>query len=147
MLKILLIVIGVMLVYSFIRFRIRLSVELKMVEFLAGRSMAAPNDVWTMLSLASAYTNAELYAQAGSVYSRIKSDPMLYNSLPQGTVESVETNIKFCNKPLPWSHGAKDHHSFRYLHYFFLKRIGGRRYNFIREEDALAFNSYMNYKN
>ena len=147
MFKILLIIIGVMLVYSFIRFRIRLSVELKMVEFLAGKSMAAPNDVWTMLSLASAYTNAELYAQACSVYSRIKSDPMLYNSLPQGTVESIETNIKFCNKPLPWSNGAKDHHSFRFLHYFFLKRIGGRRYNFIREEDALAFNSYMNYKN
>ena len=63
--------------------------------------------------------------------------------LNQDKSEKLDLNIRFCEKPLPWSKGAKDHRAFKYIHYFFLKRIGNRRYEFITEEDALEFNSYM----
>ena len=138
---IILTVIGVLLLDSFVRFRIRHSVDLKFVEFMEQKCQQSPNEWRPLLGLASAYANAELYAKARSLYMDIKNDPSLMAQLAPGTLESIETNIKFCEKPLPWSKGAKDHHSFRYLHHFFLKRIGGQRYSFITEEDVLGFTS------
>ena len=135
---IILTVIGVLLLYSFVRFRIRHSVDLKFVEFMEQKCQQSPNEWRPLLGLASAYANAELYAKARSLYMDIKNDPSLMAQLAPGTLESIETNIKFCEKPLPWSKGAKDHHSFRYLHHFFLKRIGGQRYSFITEEDGIT---------
>ena len=139
-------VIGVLLLYSFVRFRIRHSVDLTFVKFMEHKCQVSPSESRPLLGLASAYTNAELYAKACSLYSEIKKDPLLMAQLAPDALKNIETNIKFCEKPLPWSKGAKDHHSFRYLHHFFLKRIGGRRYSFISEEDVLGFNSYMERK-
>ena len=141
--KIVLIIIGVLLLISYIRFHFKHSMDLKMVKFLELKCQAHPNDVSPMLSLASAYTTAELYAKARSLYLLIKGSPTLMDALNQNLKDKLEANILFCEKPLPWSKSAKDHHAFKYIHYFFLKRIGGRRYNFITEEDALEFNSYM----
>ena len=108
------------------------------------KSKKLPDDVHTLLSLASAYTIAELYAKAHNLYKRIQESPNLAIQLSDDTSRKVEMNIKFCEKPLPWSSGTpKDHHTFRYLHYFFLRRIGGRRYVFLTDVDVLEFNTYM----
>lgn len=141
--KIVLIILGVIILISYIRFRFNHSMDLKMIEFLELKCKMNPNDVKPMLSLASAYSNAELYAKARSLYLAIKSSSSLMSMLNQDKTEKLDLNIRFCEKPLPWSKGAKDHRAFKYIHYFFLKRIGNRRYEFITEEDALEFNSYM----
>lgn len=142
--KLLLIALGVILLFSYIRFRMRHSMDLKMVQFLEMKSKELPDDVHTLLSLASAYTIAELYAKAHSLYKRIQESPNLAIQLSDDTSGKVDMNIKFCEKPLPWSSGnPKDHHTFRYLHYFFLRRIGGRRYVFLTDVDVLEFNTYM----
>lgn len=141
--KIVLIIIGALLIISYIRFRFNHSMDLKMVKFLELKCKLLPGDVSPMLSLASAYTTAELYAKAHALYLSIKKSPDLMDALNQNLKDKLEENIIFCEKPLPWSKKAKDHHAFKYTHYFFLKRIGRRRYNFITEEDALEFNSYM----
>ena len=141
--KVVIIIIGILLLISFIRFLFNHSMDQKMVKFLELKCKMNPNDVKPMLSLASAYSNAELYAKAYSLYLTIKSSASLMSMLSQDKKEKLDLNIRFCEKPLPWSRGVKDHHAFKFIHYFFLKRLGNRRYEFITEEDALEFNSYM----
>ena len=121
--------------------------DLKMVQFLERKSNELPDDIQTLLSLASAYTIAELYAKAHALYKRVQELPNLAIQLSNETTGKIEMNMKFCEKPLPWSSGIpKDHHALRYLHYFFLRRVGGRRYIFLRDEDVLEFNSYIRCK-
>ena len=145
--KILLIALGIILVFSYFKFRMRHSMDLKMVQFLERKSKEQQNDIHILLSLASAYTIAELYAKAHALYKRVQESPNLAIQLSNETSGKIEANSKFCEKPLPWSNGIpKDHHTFRYLHYFFLRRFGGRRYVFLRDVDVLAFNTYMRMK-
>ncbi|MBR4645528.1 MAG: hypothetical protein IKO75_00235 [Bacteroidales bacterium] len=105
------------------------------------------NDIATLLSLCSAYTNAQLYKTALNLYGDIIQTPELHSQLSEEQIEYVYMNKRFCESPLYGSSGAKDHFVFRYIHYFFLKRFGKRRFSFIREEDLLEFNSFLRYKN
>ena len=135
-----------MFVISYIRFRARHQIDLQMVVFLEMRKSLFPNDVQTLLGLATAYTIAELYEKAYIQYNDILQSLVHGVGLDNEIAKRIEINIQFCCKPLPWSKGVKDHHVFRYMHYIFLKRFGNGRYNFITEELALEFNSYMRNK-
>lgn len=53
--------------------------------------------------------------------------------------DNIKMNIDFCTKPLPWSHGAKDHNR-SWRHNFLLYRLGGRRINLVDPQTVLDVN-------
>lgn len=55
----------------------------------------------------------------------------------------LDENINFCEKPLPWSSEAKDHHGGSWLHNFFLVRFGGRRMVAISSDTYLEANAML----
>lgn len=137
------VIIAVVFLYSYFKFKSKLRVRTNLAAFLLEKSRRKPGDVETMLSLASALTDAQQYKTAFDLYDSILGDSDMKATLSQVQLERVIKNKKFCDAPLVWSSGAKNHVIFRYLHYFFLNRIGRGRYNFIREEDVLEFNSMV----
>ena len=141
--KVLLVLVVVVFIYSYIRFKQHYRMSLLFVSYMEEKSNILNNDVDTLLSLCSAYTDAQLYKKAYDKYIEILSSPSLMCSVSQEKIEKINNNIQFCNAPMFGNTGAKDHSSFRYLHNFFLKRFGKRRYVFIREEDALEFNALL----
>lgn len=56
--------------------------------------------------------------------------------------EDVRGNMKFCMNPVPGVKGLKNfNHSF--THNFILVRLGGRRMNFLCEDDFLQLNNIL----
>ena len=135
-------VISVLLIISFIRFEFQYRLDVKFVSFMELKCKLT-DDIGTHLALCSAYTNIQYYRTALEKYDKILNTPNLKNQLTSKYLEQINTNKKFCDAPLFWSSGAKDHKAFRYFHYFFLKRIGRARYSFICENDILEFNSFL----
>lgn len=141
--KIILVIIGVAFVYSYIKFKRHYRLTLMFVAFMENKCRLNEGDIDALLSLCRVYTDAQLYKKAYDKYMSILHDPSLKTRLSEEKIEKVNENLRFCDAPLFWSSGPRDHFMFRYLHHFFLRRIGRRRFVFIREEDALEFNSLL----
>ena len=62
--------------------------------------------------------------------------------LPMVNEENIKMDIDFCNKPLPWSHGAKDHKK-SWSHNFLLYRLGRSRINLVDPQTILEVNSVI----
>ena len=142
MLKIILIFTGIMLLYSYGKFKFKSYPDKKFAEYWKRRLVEEPDNVHIMLTTASALTLTQQYRQAADIYEAILHDPIKKESLSPETVEKVNMNLKFCYKPLPWSSECKDHSVFTYAHFFMLRRFGNKRYHFITDEDALEYNSW-----
>lgn len=145
--KIILVILGIVFLYSYIKFKRQYKLTLLFAAYMESKCRTLNDDIDALLSLCSAYTDAQLYKKAYDKYKDILQTPSLKEQLSGEKLERVRENVRFCDAPLFWSSGARDHVVFRYLHYFFLRRIGRRRYNFIREEDALEFNSALRQNN
>ena len=142
MLKIILIFAGVMLLYSYGKFKFKSYPDKKFADYWKGRMTSDSNDVHVMLTTASALTLIQQYRQAADIYEEILNNPVKKESLSPDTLEKVNMNLKFCYKPLPWSSECKDHSIFKYAHFFMLRRFGNRRYHFITDEDVLEYNTW-----
>ena len=145
--KIILVILGIVFIYSYIKFKRQYRLTLLFVAFMENKCRVFDNDVDALLSLCSVYTDAQLYKKAHDKYKDLLQTPSIKDQLSVEKLERIQENLRFCDAPLFWSSGAKDHIVFKYLHYFFLRRIGRRRYSFIREEDALEFNSALRQNN
>ncbi len=142
MLKTILIAIGVILVYSYAKYKFKSYPDKKFAAYWKGKMLAHPDDVHILLTTASALTLTQQYRQAADIYEGILNDPVKKESLSPDTLEKVNLNLKFCYKPLPWSSECKDHSVFTYAHFFMLRRYGNKRYLFITDEDALEYNAW-----
>lgn len=140
---VIIVIIVVIFFVSYIKFKRKYKIQFLFAEFMREKNNLVPKEIDTILSLCSAYTDAQLYKKAYDKYCEILNDPLLKETLSQDQLERVIQNRRFCDAPMFWSSGPRDHIFFKYIHYFFLNRIGRRRYNFIREEDVLEFNTAM----
>ena len=140
--KIILIALAVILVYSYAKFKFKSYPDKKFAEYWKRRLAEEPDNVHIMLTTASALTLIQQYRQAADIYESILNNPIIKDSLSPDTLEKVNMNLKFCYKPLPWSSECKDHSIFRYAHFFCLRRFGNRRFHFITDEDALEYNTW-----
>ena len=141
---IVIILVAVFLV-SYIKFKRRYKMQYQFALFMQEKYEIDTNDIETSLSFCSALADAQLYKRAYDLYDEILKDSIKKASLSQEELEKVMLNKRFCDAPIFWSAGARDHIVFKYLHYFFLERIGRGRYSFIREEDLLEFNSWLRF--
>ncbi len=139
--KLLLVVLGIVFIYSYIKFKRQYKLSLMLVSFMENKCLQVVNDIDALLSLCSVYTEAQLYKRAYDKYNEILKTPELKELLSRDKLDRIAINMRFCDAPLFWSSGAKDHFAFRYLHHFLLRRIGRQRFVFTREEDLLEFNS------
>lgn len=101
------------------------------------------DDLEIQLALCTACTNAFLYKTAYDKYEIILNSPIFKIQISKDVYAKIKINQHFCKSPMPWSSEPKNITRFRYLHNFLLKRLGNRRYSFIREEDILEFNSFL----
>ena len=139
MLAIIIIVLVVIWIYSYIRFRQRNSYFTNMVKYLE-HELENSNDIekgWVMVRLACAYQEIQHYKTAYGLYEKALR-MQLININP----EDVRGNMKFCMNPVPGVKGLKNfNHSF--THNFILVRLGGRRMNFLCEDDFLQLNNII----
>ena len=92
---------------------------------------------WVMVRLACAYQEIQHYKTAYVLY-----DQALHMQLIYANPEDVRGNMKFCMNPVPGVNGLKNfNHSF--WHNFILVRLGGRRMNFLCEDDFLQVNNIL----
>ena len=90
-----------------------------------------------MVRLACAYQEIQHYKTAYGLYEKALR-MQLININP----EDVRGNMKFCMNPVPGVKGLKNfNHSF--THNFILVRLGGRRMNFLCEDDFLQLNNIL----
>ena len=131
--KIVLFALVLLWLYSYWRFTGKRSHMRKLV-IVTERRFAQLNTQQSAIDLATAYMNAQRYADAYAIYANI---------LTEGCVQAdtIKLNMEFCQKPLPWSKGLKNHRQ-SYWHNFMLVRFGGRRNNMISEEAILALDNY-----
>ena len=137
----------IVFIYSYIKFKRHYRLTLLFVAFMENKCRVLDSDVNALLSLCSVYTEAQLYKKAYDKYKEILQTSSLKEQLSEENLERIRRNLRFCDAPLFWSSGAKDNIVFKYLHHFFLERIGRQRYIFTREEDALEFNSLLRQNN
>ena len=142
--KLLLFILFCMWVYSYFRFKSKINYKYQVATFLEMK-YASDNDDYTLLQLGSAYMEIQLYKSAkecfekvdlNNIPSSIRSRMLMVNQ------DNIKMNIDFCTKPLPWSHGAKDHNR-SWRHNFLLYRLGGRRINLVDPQTVLDVNSTL----
>lgn len=121
---------------SYRRFRRKYKMDRAMCEFTRHRYEESPNPR-TAVEYGSALMQCQLYEMALAQFEEAKRRDQM------GTMPFLDTNIAFCRKPLPWSHGARDHRGGSWRHNFLLTRFGGRRQVAISSDTALAFNSML----
>ena len=131
--KIVLFALILLWLYSYWRFTGKRSHMRKLV-MVTERRFAQLKTQQSAIDLATAYMNAQRYADAYALYAKILSEGCVQ-------AEIIRLNMEFCQKPLPWSKGLKNH-SQSYWHNFMLVRLGGRRNNLISQEAILALDNY-----
>ena len=142
--KLILFIILCMWLYSYYRFRSKMKYNYKVAEYLE-REFAVNKNDYNRLQLACAYMEIQKYESAKKEFEDVNTDDIILS--PKGKLvkvsqEDIRTNIDFCNKPLPWRYGAKDHRK-SWLHNFLLCRFGRRRINYITAETILEVNSII----
>ena len=135
--KLVLFIIFLIWLYNYWRFSGKRSYCKKMVKVTELRH-AQFQTRQSAIDLATAYMNAQRYADAYALYANILSEGSIQ-------ADTIRLNMEFCQKPLPWSRGLKNHKQ-SYWHNFMLVRFGGRRNNMISEEAILTFDNYTNFK-
>ena len=83
-----------------------------------------PNNLELLYIKAVALMNLQNYPAAIKEYEQLINKQ---NELKDYLFESVELNIKFCRKPLPWSSSFVENKSGSYIHYVLLKYAGNNR--------------------
>lgn len=103
------------------------------------RKFMLHHDEQTSLGLASAYMQAQRYADAYHLYADVLSqNPYSVNA------NEIKTNMDFCMKPLPWSKKLRNH-NMGYWHNFMLVRFGRRRKIMIPQEAYIETDNYLQY--
>lgn len=138
---IILIVLFLIWVYSYFKFRRKYKYFLVMTEYLKHELLLNQGNVYSasnvMLRLSSAFIEIQHYKDAYEVY-----ETLMKTDLPNIDKSKLKENMDFCNNPFPGSNGLKNHNG-SFWHNFILVRLGKRRFNFLTEEDFLQTNSIM----
>lgn len=141
MVNIALLVLFLIWLYSYFRFRRKYKYFLVMAEYLKHELLINNGNVYivsdVMLRLSSAFIAIQHYKDACDIYEKlIKMD------FPNINKHKLQENIEFCKNPFPGSSGIKNHNC-SFWHNFILVRFGKRRFNFLTEADYLNTNSIM----
>lgn len=141
--KYIIIILVVLWLFSYVKFRRRYKMDRMMYEFTRHLYDDDSSNPMTAIEYGSALMQAQLYKSALDVFEGVKKRVAMASTL----YPFLDTNIDFCKKPLPWSSGAKDHRGGSWWHNFQLVRFGGRRQVAISEKTGLAFNSMLRMMN
>lgn len=133
------IILVVMWLWSYVKFRKRYKMDRMMCEFTRHRYNEDSSNPMTAIEYGSALMQAQQYKSALEIFDRVKRRVAMASTM----YPFLDANIEFCKKPLPWSSGAKDHKDGSWWHNFQLVRFGGRRQIAISEQTGLAFNSML----
>lgn len=137
--KIIVIILVVLWVYSYFSFKSKYKFMSSMVKALEKNRFAPEGDY--LIRLGSAYMNAQQYKSAIACFSKVLNENLYYNSFKYST-EDIKTNIEFCKNPCIGYSGGENLNG-SWLHNFILVRFGGRRKIMIEEEDILLTDEYM----
>lgn len=140
--KLLFFILFCMWVYSFFRFKSKMYYKYQIVTYLEAKYFST-NDDFTLLQLGSAYMEVQLYKSAKNCYEKVDLNNIsstIKIRLPMVNEDNIKMDIDFCDKPLPWSHGAKDYNK-SWLHNFLLYRFGRTRINLVDPQTVLEVNS------
>lgn len=120
---------------SFFRFRQQYSRDRVLCELLKRKYELMPNTL-TECEYACGLMLCQQYRSALELFEELK------HSGADRRLSYLDMNIAFCNKPLPWSTGAKNHNG-SWLHHFLLVRIGRRRRVAISADSYLEANAVL----
>lgn len=129
----LLIIIALMWAYSFFRFRQKMDLAYKALEYLNHKQQ---NSYVSPLLLGTVQMDAQLYKDAYDSFSRAMTE------FPQNKLY-LEANLKFCRKPHTFAPASPKNYNKSWLHNFILVRFGYRRVPFMSQEDALELNNWI----
>ena len=141
--KYVIIILAVMWLLSYVRFRKRYKMYKMMCEFTRHRFEADPNNPMTAIEYGSALMQCQQYQSALGIFENVKRRVANASTI----YPFLDANIAFCKKPLPWSSGPKDHRDGSWWHNFQLVRFGARRQVAISQETALDFNAMLRMMN
>lgn len=141
--KYIVIILAVMWLFSYVKFRKRYKMDKLMCEFTCHRYEADPNNPITAIEYGSALMQCQQYQSALNMFEGVKRRVTNASTF----YPFLDTNIAFCKKSMPWSSGAKDHRGGSWWHNFQLVRFGGRRQVAISQDTGLAFNSMLRMMN
>lgn len=141
--KYVVIILAVMWLFSYVKFRKRYKMDRMMCEFTHQLYNEDSGNLMTAIEYGSALMQAQQYKSALAVFEGIKRRVAMASTL----YPFMDANIEFCKKPLPWSSGAKNYKGGSWWHNFQLVRFGGRRQVAISEQTGLAFNSMLRMMN
>ena len=139
--KLVLFVLLCMWCYSYFKFRRTIRYKEQVNSYIEQLYAQDQSDI-ILLQLASSYTECQKYKSALICYNKLdisKIDGRLFGGDTQ-LRSHIEMNIKFCQKPLPWTKEPKDHNR-SWLHNFLLFRLGGQRIRLISNNVILEANS------
>ena len=134
--KIILVILIIMWIYSYYKFKQKMSYFKVVVQCLLEKVNASPNDYQLQLRLASALSEIQQYKDAYDIYNNILKQ---FTFVPDR--DTIMVNMEFCKCPIPGS-SLKNHNN-SWLHNFLLVRLGRRRANFLIDEDLLSANSRL----
>ena len=140
--KLLLFILFCIWIYSYFRFKSKIYYKYQIVTYLETKYTSTKDD-FTLLQLGSAYMEVQLYKSAKNCYEKVDLNNIsstIKFRLPMVNEDNIKMDIDFCDKPLPWSHGAKDHTK-SWLHNFLLYRFGRTRINLVDPQTVLEVNS------
>ena len=132
-----------MWLFSYVKFRKRYKVDKMMCEFTHHRYEADSSNPMTAIEYGSALMQCQQYKSASEIFEGVKRRVANVSAF----YPFLDANIAFCNKPVPWSSGAKDYQGGSWWHNFQLVRFGGRRQVAISQDTGLAFNSMLRMMN
>lgn len=141
--KYVVIILAVMWLFSYVKFRKRYKMDRMMCEFTHQLYNEDSGNPMTAIEYGSALMQAQQYKSALAVFEGVKRRVAMASTL----YPFLDANIEFCKKPLPWSSGAKNYKGGSWWHNFQLVRFGGRRQVAISEQTGLAFNSMLRMMN
>ena len=141
--KYILIILAVMWLFSYIKFRKKYKMDKMMCDFTRHLYEDNPGNQNAAIEYGCALMLCQQYNSALRMFEVVK------HRISNATViyPFLDANIEFCRKPLPWSNGAIDYQSGSWWHNFQLVRFGGRRQVAISEQTGLAFNSMLRMMN
>lgn len=136
MIKIIIIVLFILWILSYIRFRHKMKYFTLMADYLQAVVMKQPTTEH-LLRFSSALIEIQRYKDAYDILEKVS---LSYPNHPQ--MERIKMNMEFCTKPIPGVNSPKNY-SKSWLHNFIVVRLGRRRYIFLTEEDHLTTSSLM----
>lgn len=135
--NIVLLLILLIFAYRYVRFLGKRSYYRKMVMALEEiyRKQAWEKNA---LELASAYMMVQRYKDAYNLFAAV------LDKYPTPNAETIRQNMKFCEKPLPWSQGLRNH-NMGYWHDRMILLFGSRRCVMLSQDAYTATDNYGKY--